>query len=84
MVGNWFKSEPKSGWQFDEFKFDDEAKLAFEKLDLEIKLSDHSARIDVGENHTYIPCHYFLYVLKMLPIVALSNKYMDIFDFDIR
>ena len=80
MVGNWFKNEPKSGWQFDAFKFDDEAKLAFEKLDLEIKLSDHSARIDLNENHAYIPCQYFLYVLKMLPIVALSNEYMDIFD----
>jgi hypothetical protein len=80
MVGNWFKNEPESGWQFDEFKFDDEAKLAFEKLDLEIKFLDYSARVDVRGNHTYIPCHYFLYALKMQPLVALANKYMAVFD----
>jgi hypothetical protein len=80
MVGNWFKNEPKAGWQFDEFKFDDEAKLAFGQLDLDIEFLDYSARVDVGGNHTYIPCHYFLYALKMQPLVALVNKYMAVFD----
>ena len=80
MVGGWFMNEPMSGWHFDEFKFDNEAKVAFEKLDIDIKISDQSARIDVRGNRNYIPCQYFLYVLKMQPIVALSNKYMDIFD----
>ncbi|MEY8238887.1 MAG: AAA family ATPase [Cycloclasticus sp.] len=80
MVGNWFQNEPESGWQFDEFKFDDEAKLAFEELDLNIKISDCSARVDVGSNHTYVPCHYFSYALKMQPLVALVNKYMAVFE----
>jgi len=80
MVGNWFKNEPESGWQFDEFKFDDEAKLAFEELGLNIKIFDYSARVDVGGHHTYVPCHYFLYALKIQPLVALVNKYMVVFD----
>jgi hypothetical protein len=80
MVGNWFMNEPESGWLFDEFKFDDEAKLAFEALDLDIKFFDYSARVEVRGNHTYIPCHYFLYALKAQPLVALANKYMAVFD----
>ncbi|MBE8232269.1 MAG: AAA family ATPase [Endozoicomonadaceae bacterium] len=80
MVGNWFKNEPKTAWNFDEFKFDDEAKLAFEKLDIDIKFLDYSARVDVRDNHTYAPCHYFLYALKIQPLVTLANEYMAVFD----
>lgn len=80
IVGSWFKNEPTSGWMFEEFKFDDEAKLAFEKLDLDIKVLDYSARVEVRENHTYAPCHYFLYALKLQPLVKLANKYMAVFD----
>jgi len=80
VVGNWFQDEPKEGWQFDEFKFDDEAIVAFEQLNLDIRCLDYSARVDVGGNHTYIPCHYFLYALKVQPLVILANKYMTVFD----
>lgn len=80
MVGNWYKNESKSSWKFDEFKFDDEAKSAFESLDLDIDMFDHSARVDVEKNHCYIPSHYFLYALKLQPLVLLVGCYMDIFD----
>jgi hypothetical protein len=80
MVGNWFKDEPESGWQFDEIKFDDEAKRAFETLNLNIQLQDHSARVNINKNHTYIPSHYFLYALKLQPLVTLANKYIDVFN----
>jgi hypothetical protein len=79
-VCTWFKDEPSSGWDFDEVKFDDEAKSAFKELGLDIELWDYSARVDVRENHAYIPCHYFLYALKMQPLVALLNKYADVFN----
>jgi hypothetical protein len=80
MVGNWFKNEPDSSWQFDEIKFDDEAKRIFETLALDIQLLDYSARINMATNHTYIPCHYFLYALKLQPLVSLANKYISVFD----
>ncbi len=79
MVGNWFKNESREAWDFDEFKFDDEAKIAFEKLDLDIKFLDYSARVDIKDNHTYTPCHYFLYALKIQPLVTLANEYMAVF-----
>ncbi|UJF22036.1 AAA family ATPase [Shewanella sp. OMA3-2] len=81
MVGNWFKNEPEAGWRFDEIKFDDEAKRAFELLDLDIEVFEHSARVDVSgnNNHCYIPSHYFLYALKLQPLVSLLTLYMDIF-----
>ena len=82
MVGNWFKNEPDSGWQFDEIKFDEEAKRAFEDLDLDIEVFEYSARINVASNsnHCYIPSHYFLYAIKLIPLVSLVNKYIEFFD----
>lgn len=81
-VGRWFQNEPESSWIFDEFLLNEEAKLAFSKLDLDIQIFDHSARINVttNKNHCYIPSHYFLYVLKLQPLVSLLSCYMDIFD----
>lgn len=79
MVGNWFKNEPESAWQFDEIEFDEEAKEVFSSLNLTV--FKHSARMDirVNGNHCYIPCHYFLYALKMRPFMNLINGYMNIF-----
>lgn len=79
-VGEWFQSEPKEGWYFDEVEFDEEARQAFEKLNVKIKVDSHSARVETGANHTYIPGHYFLYALKVQPLVILLHKYMKVFD----
>ena len=77
MVGNWFKKEPESSWQFDEFKFDDEAKQVFSSMGLEIEFLDYSARVKIKGNHSYIPNHYFLYAFKLNPLVILANQYID-------
>lgn len=79
-IGQWYQNEPTEGWHFDEITFDDEAKVAFEKLDLNIKIFEHSARVDIRNNHTYMPGHYFLYALKVQPLVTLLHKYMGVFD----
>ncbi|MDC9597934.1 AAA family ATPase [Xenorhabdus anantnagensis] len=79
MVGNWFKTEPESAWQFDEIAFDEKAKNVFSSLNL--TMFEHSARMDIraNGNHCYLPCHYFLYALKMRPFMNLLNSYMNIF-----
>lgn len=79
-VGEWYKSEPESSWHFDEFLFTEEAKHAFSQLDLDLEIYDHSARINITKNHCYIPSHYFLYVLKLKPLVSLLSNYMTVFD----
>ncbi len=79
-IGQWYQNEPAEGWHFDEVKFDDEAKQAFEELDLNIQVYEHSARIDIKDNHAYVPSHYFLYALKVQPLVTLLHNYMDVFD----
>ncbi|CAH6782231.1 AAA_5 domain-containing protein [Vibrio chagasii] len=79
-VGEWYKSEPESSWHFDEFLFTEEAKHAFSQLDLDLEIYDHSARINITKNHCYIPSHYFLYVLKLQPLVSLLSNYMTVFD----
>lgn len=79
-VGEWYKSEPESSWQFDEFLFTEEAKRAFSQLDLDLEIFDHSARINITKNHCYIPSHYFLYALKLQPLVSLLSNYMTVFD----
>ena len=83
MVGNWSKLDTQLSWKFSEIKFDDEVKRIFEEeLDLQIKIFDHSAKINVtgNQNHCYIPCHYFLYVIKLIPFVSLVNKYLTYFE----
>jgi hypothetical protein len=81
-VGEWYKSEPESSWHFDELLFTKEAKLAFSELDLDIEIFEHSARIKItnNKNHCYIPSHYFLYALKLQPLVSLISNYMLVFD----
>ncbi|WP_318485295.1 AAA family ATPase [Photobacterium leiognathi] len=79
-VGEWYKSEPESSWHFDEFLFTEEAKHAFSKLALDLEIFDHSARINITKNHCYIPSHYFLYALKLQPLVSLLCNYMDVFE----
>ena len=79
-VGRWYQSEAESSWFFKEFTFDDEALKAFSELDLDIEFQRHTALIKTGDNHVYVPCHYFLYVLKLHPLVRLLNLYMDVFD----
>ncbi|WP_172581183.1 AAA family ATPase [Vibrio harveyi] len=81
-VGEWYKSEPESSWQFDEFLFTEEVKAAFSNLDLDLEIFEHSARIKIAtnQNHCYIPGHYFLYALKLQPLVYLLSNYMAVFD----
>jgi hypothetical protein len=81
-VGDWFKNEPESGWIFDEIMFNQEAKQDFSHLALDIEIFDYSARINVSnnKNHCYIPSHYFLYAIKIQPLVSLLSQYMDVFD----
>ncbi|MGQ8367367.1 McrB family protein [Glaciecola sp. 1036] len=80
VVGKWFQGEPDEGWRFDEIKFGDEAKQEFKKLNLDIETYDYSARVSGDKNHTYIPSHYFLYAIKIKPLVDLLSRYMEIFD----
>lgn len=79
-VGEWYKSEPDSSWHFDEFLFTEEAKYAFSQLDLDLEIYEHSARVKFPKNHCYIPSHYFLYVLKLQPLVSLLSNYMTVFE----
>lgn len=79
-IGEWYQNEPKSSWHFDEISFDEEAISAFENLSLNIKIYEHSARIDIRDNHAYVPGHYFLYALKVQPLVILLQNYMNVFD----
>lgn len=81
-VGEWYKSEPESSWHFDEFLFTEEVKAAFSNLDLDLEIFEHSARIKIAtnQNHCYIPGHYFLYALKLQPLVYLLSNYMAVFD----
>ena len=81
-VGEWYKNEPESSWHFDEFLFTEEVKSAFSNLDLDLEIFKHSARIKIttNKNHCYIPSHYFLYVLKLQPLVSLLSNYMAVFE----
>ncbi|MCZ4308485.1 AAA family ATPase [Vibrio atlanticus] len=81
-VGEWYKSESESSWHFDEFSFTEEVKSAFSNLDLDLEIFEHSARIKItnNKNHCYIPSHYFLYALKLQPLVSLLSNYMAVFD----
>lgn len=82
VVGGWFKSDPEEGWFFDEISFDERVIQEFNQIPLSINFLKHSARIEVPKtkNHCYIPSQYFLYAVKLQPLVALLSEYMDIFE----
>ncbi|GEM78752.1 AAA family ATPase [Vibrio superstes] len=81
-VGEWYTNEPDTSWELPELNFDNEAKSAFESLELDITVSDSSARIRIAgsDNHAYISSQYFLYVIKLAPLSYLINKYLERFD----
>lgn len=79
-VGDWYHSDPNSGWLFDEITFDHESVEAFSALDLDVEFQAHSAKIKTGNNHTYVPSHYFLYAIKLQPLAKLLNLYMGVFE----
>lgn len=81
-VGEWYQSEPDASWDLPELKFDNDAKFAFESLELDITVSESSARIRIAgsDNHAYISSQYFLYVIKLAPLSHLVNKYLHRFD----
>ncbi|MFA0117065.1 AAA family ATPase [Vibrio breoganii] len=82
IVGEWYQNEPDTSWNFPELKFDNEAKSSFESLDLDITVSDSSARISItgSDNHAYISSQYFLYIIKLAPLSYLVNQYLDKFN----
>lgn len=79
-VGDWYQSDPEPGWLFEEITFDHESVAAFSGLDLDVEFQAHSAKIKTGNNHTYVPSHYFLYAIKLQPLAKLLNLYMDVFS----
>lgn len=82
VVGGWFINEPESGWSFNEITFNDQVKQDFSGLPLDIEVFEHSARINISnnKNHCYIPSHYFLYAIKIQPLVSLLSQYMNVFE----
>lgn len=82
VVGGWFINEPESGWSFNEITFNDQVKQDFRGLPLDIEVFEHSARINISnnKNHCYIPSHYFLYAIKIQPLVSLLSQYMNVFE----
>lgn len=81
VVGKWFQDDTQHGWDFNEVVFNDEAKIVFEELPLDIVMSSHGAKIMVNSNsnHCYVPGQYFLYALKIQPLLTLLGNYMRIF-----
>lgn len=82
VVGGWFINDSGSGWSFEEVTFDDQVKRDFSGLPLDIEVFEHSARINISnnKNHCYIPSHYFLYAIKIQPLVSLLSQYMNVFE----
>ena len=79
-VGKWFQDEAAEGWHFREVKFDEQSKEALSGIGFEIEFYDFSARIEGPTKHSYVPSHYFLYALKMQPLVNLLINYVGVFE----
>lgn len=84
MVGEWFLKEPDSAWNFEEIRFDTEMQEILSSLsqpNRQITVSDHSAKVVLcgkSDNHCYIPGQYFLYALKLRPLLMLLNSYQKV------
>lgn len=79
LVSKLFTEEKGAGWFFNEVAFDEEAIAEFSKLPLDLELLEHSAKLKTSsDNHAYLPCHYFLYALKVRPFALMLHEYVNL------
>ncbi|WP_104399409.1 AAA family ATPase [Vibrio penaeicida] len=75
-----------NGFTFDNIIFNDEAKEAFSRLPIDIEMFDQHALVTINNtqkkttNQCYIPSQYFLYAVRLQPLVVLLNNYMEVFE----
>ncbi|MFL1803585.1 AAA family ATPase [Plesiomonas shigelloides] len=88
MVGKWFQDEPSEAWDFEELVFDTETQKTFSSLSSpkrKITILGYSAKVEIigssngSRNSCYIPGQYFLYALKMYPLLTLLNSYKTVY-----
>ncbi|MEE2003245.1 AAA family ATPase [Alkalimonas sp. MEB108] len=81
MVGEWFQNEPSEAWDFKEIVFDTKTKNKLSDLNQPnrtITVLDHSAKVELigrSKNSCYIPGQYFVYALKLRPLLTLLKSY---------
>ncbi|GAK24719.1 hypothetical protein JCM19052_5393 [Vibrio sp. JCM 19052] len=81
-----YNNEWLNGFTFDSIKFNDEAKEAFSRLPIDIEMFDQHALVTINSsqkkttNQCYIPSQYFLYAVRLQPLVVLLNNYMEVFE----
>ncbi|HDM8170194.1 TPA: AAA family ATPase [Vibrio harveyi] len=79
IVSKLFFDESESSWFFDEIAFDDEAVAKLKQLPLDLEFFEHSARLKTSDSsHAYLPCHYFLYALKVRPLALMLCQYVSL------
>lgn len=84
MVGSWLSDEPQSAWDFEEICFDKETQTILTSLsrpNRQVTISDYSAKVILSgksDNHCYIPGQYFVYALKLRPLLKLLCHYQKI------
>ena len=84
MVGEWFQDEPSEAWDFEEIVFDAETQKILSNLsqpNRKITVLGHSAKVELSgrsDNSCYIPGQYFLYALKLRPLLTLLNSYQKV------
>ncbi|HHQ4469830.1 TPA: AAA family ATPase [Aeromonas veronii] len=81
MVGDLYKNDPREAWDFKEIVFDPETKKVLSGLsqsNRKITVLGHSAKVEIigrSDNSSYIPGQYFLYALKLRPLMTLLSSY---------
>ncbi|MUK62235.1 AAA domain-containing protein [Aliivibrio fischeri] len=86
LENNRYNNQWLNGFMFDDITFDDEVKKAFNQLPIDIEMFDQHALVTINNkktkttNQCYIPSQYFLYAVKLQPLVVLLNNYMRLFS----
>ncbi len=84
MVGDWLSNEPQSAWDFKEIRFDKETQAILSSLsrpNRQVTIYEYSAKVVLrgkSDNHCYIPGQYFIYALKLRPLLKLVCHYQKI------
>ena len=82
-LGDWYLNEMKQerGWDFDEIRLEGDIEAELTKANPSYKVFNYSAKENISSgNHAFIPSQYFMYVLKVKPLVILFRKYLSVLD----
>ena len=71
LVADWYQNQSRDYWHCNEVEITSSVKESLLEVGLNIEVFNHSAKITLGEQISFIPSQYLLLALKIRPLATL-------------